>query len=218
VVSAFSFGCLRLTARYLQYGRTLSNTFTLRTIGSAPPRLIDLTNAAQGYLDWELVSVSHPNGYSGLRGTDSVLDSLTMWSIDPRSDAVWTDRGLNRVGLIPAPPFPLLQNVLCPSIQLRAGDVLQQRGRLYAVGLTQAATDGSSNPNEINALYRLTLESAYAELGNIWFDSYELIWGLLRTRDGGHPLVPATFYGSIVVGPIPATMNTQRRRIQHGRG
>lgn len=211
-------GCIRLCARYSLYGRLASMNFVGQLLGSGIPAAAELDLTIAAYLAWEVTSIDHPNGYSSLRSEDSYLVSVRAWSIDVRSDAIDYKDGLYNVGLIPTHIYSMLPAQLAPTVEYQLAGGYNRRGRTYCVGLSTAATYGAGNANEINAIYRLTLQSVFAQLVDDMYDSANVQLGHLVTRTAGVKLVDGIFIPYAAIRPTPATMNTQRRRVAHGRG
>lgn len=120
-------------------------------------------------------------------------------------------------GFIPSTAFGQLPNAICPQVKWSARPALHRLGRTYIAGLTGAATDGSGNANELNALYRLSIESGYAQLNNDLFFNYGLDMVLLVTQRDGVKLPLAESYPITQVRATPATMGTRITRIHRRR-
>jgi len=203
-------GVVRLEARYQAFGRPAAMVFYFRAYDLHPPTFEDCLDLAQQYGLWENSGAGF--GYALLRSADSYFTKADVRSIDPRSNAVFSDTVFLRSGQNPDIGSQMIATSCAPLLKWVVAGRGGFHGRTYAVGVAQSTTFLGGDLQTVTPVVADDLITEFRRLIPPPFpaSTYGMV-SLSVARSIAYPL-PVVALPILDVGMPSHLMGTQRRR------
>jgi hypothetical protein len=204
-------GVVRLVARYEAFGRPAAMVFHYRHYLRLPPTSDDCRDLAEQYGLWE--DNGGGLGYTLLRSTNSLFTVADSWSIDPRSNAVFSDTPFRRPGQLPDIGSFMLPADMAPVIRWRVAPRSRLHGRTYCVGVASSTFGVPSDRMTVPLVVADDLVTQFRRLIPPPFplSNYGMV-SLSRARRLAYPQL------QVVLDITDASMPTHRMGSQRRRG